>query len=569
MIDTLKWIHSVVMWILRLSTARITLLVILTLLSKVSSTLALFLPIKIIMLVRKDSMPNYFPDLLLSFEKNTLLILLCAISIGLYLFHASIEKWMQHLEQGATLALKDKIPLFRLSGSTKILRKIFSRVSKSLAELFFFSIIIFFITYFYPGLLLVISAYALLLIASFEISKLFNTNISQKTYSEDSFDDNSQSSFWFDIGFLITFVYIIYDLIRSDNPNVFTAFIGFLLIRQSSNGLKRISRDIRYINAQRIHLEKFVTKTLSKKSIQGTQLKGFPEKQELKKICTKIIQPELIEPIKNVKIKWYNIDSKNALAYQVTVYSSSSRKSFLIKLYKTNQEHQAYREISILKSFPQLPALPLVNNGEFMGYHWLLLDWNPLIESSQEEQAQFNKNLSNLKLPASLVQEWTHNHSLIWQRLDIHYWMSLKGMAHLVNSDTKKTIDLLTQQSTEICGILRNLPLVIVNETPTKKHIKALVVNESLISVNWASWSIEPLGAGLLVVQEDLEKIGVDTCPLTSPLITKRINIHHIKLSALLYRMEKLILQKKPTEGLQLSQCILEQYNKCNRVSNK
>jgi len=517
------------------------------------------------MLVRKDSMPNYFPDLLLSFEKNTLLILLCAISIGLYLFHASIEKWIQLIEQGATLALKDKIPLFRLSGSTKVLRKIFSRVSKSLAELFFFSIIIFFITYFYPGLLLVISAYALLLIASFEISKLFNTNISQKTYSEDSFDDNSQSSFWFDIGFLITFVYIIYDLIRSDNPNVFTAFIGFLLIRQSSNGLKRISRDIRYINAQRIHLEKFVTKTLSKKSIQGTQLKGFPEKQELKKICTKIIQPELIEPIKNVKIKWYNIDSKNALAYQVTVYSSSSRKSFLIKLYKTNQEHQAYREISILKSFPQLPALPLVNNGEFMGYHWLLLDWNPLIESSQEEQAQFNKNLSNLKLPASLVQEWTHNHSLIWQRLDIHYWMSLKGMAHLVNSDTKKTIDLLTQQSTEICGILRNLPLVIVNETPTKKHIKALVVNESLISVNWASWSIEPLGAGLLVVQEDLEKIGVDTCPLTSPLITKRINIHHIKLSALLYRMEKLILQKKPTEGLQLSQCILEQYNKCSR----
>ena len=218
--------------------------------SRVSSMLALLLPVKIILLVGNNKVPRYFPSFLLEIPFDTLVQLLCAATIVLYAFYLILEKLSQKLEaQAETLLLKDLTSTKNLdSRARKLIRKAYSKVAANLTELCFVLSALLFIGFSYPSLLLVLLSYSALIVVGYEVA----TNCFNLKVTEDISDLTAEDE-------------------GDENAGNIGAFICFLILRRSSGGIKRVLKNFAALYNQKVYLsEIFFNKTASNSDIAGS-----------------------------------------------------------------------------------------------------------------------------------------------------------------------------------------------------------------------------------------------------------------------------------------------------------
>lgn len=246
MLENIFWFRQISAVMFRSSPWEVLLIVVFSLFSKVSSLLALFLPIKIILLIGHEKTPKYFPDYLSGIERDKLIIALCVLAIAFYILHAILEIFIQRLERKGANKLSLGIDAGKLNNT--IPGKIFRRVSKGHAEIIFSISALIFISWIYPALFLFVLLSSLIILALHE----FLTKRQKSHFSEDlEYDlEGSSKKIWFDIGFLLAFVFIVWKLMTESEPNIFAAFISFLLLRQSAAGLKRLTNDFSFLVRQ-------------------------------------------------------------------------------------------------------------------------------------------------------------------------------------------------------------------------------------------------------------------------------------------------------------------------------
>jgi dipeptide/tripeptide permease len=102
----------------------------------------------------------------------------------------------------------------------------------------------------------VVMTYALLVFLLHELFFRSQKSTVDENDEDDDEQDNSKLKIWFDAGFLLAFVFIVWDLMSHNSISIITAFISFLLLRKSSGDLKRLTGDISFIVKQKTNVER-------------------------------------------------------------------------------------------------------------------------------------------------------------------------------------------------------------------------------------------------------------------------------------------------------------------------
>jgi hypothetical protein len=235
-------------------------IVILSLFSKVASLLALFLPIKIILLLGYEKIPKYFPDFLISIERDVLIISLSGLAIFFYVLYVVLEFLIVRLESRGTNKLLQNMRKGVKANKNKALpEKVFKRVSRSITGLVFALSIVIFLACIYVPLLALVLTYAVCVLTVFGLlSKNSNNTTDQDEDDDEQEQENNTIKIWFDAGFLLAFVFIVWQLMNDAPISIITAFISFLLLRKSSGDLKRLAGDLGFLSRQQPAISKII-----------------------------------------------------------------------------------------------------------------------------------------------------------------------------------------------------------------------------------------------------------------------------------------------------------------------
>jgi hypothetical protein len=241
-------------------------IVILSILSKVSSLLALFLPIKIILLLGYDRIPKYFPSFFESVDRDTLIVSLSGLAIFFYVFYVLLEVVIERLESSGTKKLNEAVgnaPNFKKS--KVVLGKLFKRVARSMTGLVFAISVAIFLAFIHLPLFLVVMLYSLCVFVVHELLFRSYKNALEDDEDNDDEQNNNKVKIWFDAGFLLAFVFIVWELMNDASISIITAFISFLLLRKSSGDLKRLAGDISFLGKQKVKVSEMISQRISRK----------------------------------------------------------------------------------------------------------------------------------------------------------------------------------------------------------------------------------------------------------------------------------------------------------------
>tara|TARA_R110000822_G_scaffold159476_34_gene299754 strand:- start:36006 stop:36827 length:822 start_codon:yes stop_codon:yes gene_type:complete len=265
MFSQFKWFLLVAKTIVKNQPSQILYIVMLGFSSRIAATLALLLPVKIIMMAGRHNVPRYFPKMFSKMEMNDLMVLLSVVAVALYVVHVVLEKFyssaekkgmrnfLQSLNIGEEGRKKTKI--------TKILQKCYQRLVDSMTEVFFVTAVLLFVLFAFPVLFVTLTTYAVLVVLGFEMIYLSHSSknepaerdmddVEDSTENENE-NDNSLIGRWVDVGFLVGFLSIVVCVLLETLPNIILVLVSFLLVRRASGGVHKFLKTVVFLEGHK------------------------------------------------------------------------------------------------------------------------------------------------------------------------------------------------------------------------------------------------------------------------------------------------------------------------------
>ena len=258
MFSQLKWFLLISKTIVRHQPSQILYIVMLGFASRIAATLALLLPVKVIMMAGRHKVPSYFPEMFSKMEMNDLMVLLSVVAVVLYVVHVVFERFFSSAEKKGMMSFLQSLNIDKKDGKkTKILQKCYQRLADSMTELFFVTAVLLFTLVAFPVLFMTLTIYTVLVVLYFEVIQ-HSHSYKSETAEQDMNDvddsnenDNSQITRWVDVGFLVGFLAIVVCVLLETLPNTILVLMSFLLIRRASGGVKKFLKTVEFLEGYR------------------------------------------------------------------------------------------------------------------------------------------------------------------------------------------------------------------------------------------------------------------------------------------------------------------------------
>lgn len=525
--------------------------------SKLTRILASFLPLKVVILLGSSGVPRYFPDSFQLVDRDTLVINLCAATVIFYLLYMLSEKLLNKLTVWGAESISlhtRKMPLFE--NQSTIIQKGFQRYSQSLAEFFFLSIGLVVLGLLYPSVLLVMAAYGI-------IAVVFVRVFSIVVHSTEE-DENTKSMLvvLFDVGFLIVFVFMIYQALNGNGPSILVMFLTFILVRQFQASLKKVIVNLIYLVKQHVQISAlFFDKQdlIPQKTSHQDLFWALAEPASVHQWAGVVIERLTQEKPDQLICRWFQLDTSGVQAYRVSVGNvNKGSDEYLIKLFGKKQHLSAQHESEIMMQISELPSLKLLAVDEVQGFYCHLFEWQdgktPTHNEENQSQNDLNESLMKVIPPSLFLEKYLRSHPLLMQRLDKKFWEHVSCVGDLMDEKKGNNIKLLLELTDVIHKRLSSLPLTIINPELSRSMLLKTVEN-TVLALHWTQWSIEPMGAGWSI--KDRNANLFDKATKTCADINQRINNSDLGLAALLYAFENLIKRQDFNQASELISDIL------------
>ncbi len=375
MFKYLQWFFSLAVTFSRALPANMLVMVFCGLFSRVSAMLALLLPVKILLLVGSDRVPRYFPEFFQEIPQETLIQILCAATIVLYALSVGLEKVASNIESEAERLLVSHLDCSPSDARmVKLLRKSYSKVSGNLTDLLFIVAALLFIIFSYPTLVVTLIIYSAVVLAGYE---LFSTHGHRADaaidgHDENSNDDSGSIGLWVDVGFLISFFFIVLGMLADWGPGLIVAFICFLLLRRSSGALKRFLKNLVVIYSQKSILSTLFESTGSVSSGESER-NGFSDDNVAYPIITTVLSetfPDAV--IDDFSLTKFDQADDSIDAYILDVDILDERRQFLIKIFLDKMQ-RAKAELELFGGMSKQSFKGVASCGRCQGIAWLLV----------------------------------------------------------------------------------------------------------------------------------------------------------------------------------------------------
>ena len=199
-----------------------------TLISQLSLMIAFLLPIKVIMLLGANTIPTFIPAPFNSFEKNTIILSLGALTFCFYGITIISNKLCDDsLSLGINKLLQKSKKIVLFENQDEIAIRAYTKYTEAVSSFIFalIGIILLSILYIDAGIAITLTiTFTLLIFITFS-----NLNILFKNKSLDDIQNNIRK--FSDISFMLTFVFIVLDFLYFTPPKFIIAIIAIILSR--------------------------------------------------------------------------------------------------------------------------------------------------------------------------------------------------------------------------------------------------------------------------------------------------------------------------------------------------
>ncbi len=373
MFKYLHWFFHLATTFSKVLPANMLVMVILGLFSRVSSMLALLLPVKILLLVGSNRVPRYFPEFMLEVPQEVLIQVLCAVTIILYATSVGLEKVTSNIECRAERLLVSQLNCLPGDArAVKLLRKTYSRVSGNLTELCFIIAVLLFIIFSYPVLFVTLIIYSAAVVAGYELfaRPSHRSEAAIDVHDEDGSDHNRLIGLWVEVGFLISFFFIVLGMLTDMGPGLIVTFICFLLLRRSSGGMKRFLKNLVAMYTQQSVLLPLLDST---GIVSSDETKGLSDGNVSHPVITTVLSdtfPDaVIDDFSVIKVD----QGDNSIdAYIIDVNVLDEQRQFLIKIFLENRQ-RAKAELELFSGISKQSFKGVASCGRCQGVTWLLI----------------------------------------------------------------------------------------------------------------------------------------------------------------------------------------------------
>lgn len=536
-----------------------------TLVSQISMLLAFFLPLKVIILLGSDGVPNYFPSSYIEIDKERLIIILSIAAICFYLAHQLSEHITKlSSDIGARKILARSLKLNLIENQDEAAISGYKRFSGSLAGAVFVLLSMLVLLWLYPWLLLLVVSYLLLVFSGLA---MFHHH-SEKTREILHLKLSSILNILASIGFLLSFSFIVLDYLIGESPGFIPAIISLLLLRQAYQRLSVLVIDLAKLYSQRVWLNALffynhvmMPNTLNLDKGVWPLLNIDQRRQWL---------PRLMESIGHnypgeLASSWHQSNQLDVAVLVVRDPDKPHDNGQLIEIFSEGRSVLALHEADLVGD-PEidegLPALKLDAITELQSYrcHVYELPASAKILSSPHLTRQaawkLRKRLLAIEPPAALVQRYVRSRPCLWQRLD---QSMIERLFVAINDDAARTpLDELSAIFNDIQACLHSLPLVITNPVLQPGSLIELDTGE-VAAIHWGNWALEPAGAAWPSTPDDFKRYADLLKSAQEKRSALRLTtVHHLLLSALMDSFEKSYRRQNYSECLILVPQLLD-----------
>lgn len=499
-LSTLRWSVSLGAKFVRVVPYYTSIIIVLTLVAQLSTVLSSFLPLKVIILLGSEGMPRYFPASFQTVDRDILVVLLSAATVGFFLLALLANKLIDLATARASEALLEKSQKLTLfENQDQVAVNGYQKYSSALSGLVFVCLALTGVGVFYLSMSLLLLGYCASIFIFFVLmarfSQAFNYYLENNLSSFVSLTSN--------IGFFVAFAFLVVEFVLWTPPGFIVAIVSLLLSRQIFSRISSFVNGVFWLNKQKqkldvlfFHGKKLIPESNSTKHKNiWSHLKPEVREKWLLSLLSNV--DSSLSVSKTLVVKWLNSSQQNIPHLRVTVRGEN--KIFLIKLYEKNRTALAKHEASLLLAPPAglpAPRLTYVTDLENLACHIYKLHVGTLLakKNNNNAVAVIRNNLALITPSAGLKNRFLRSRPLLTDRLTV----SLLDRVRVAVSDElqQRVVEQLIVKLPELKLKLDSLPLVIYNPSMAS-GIWHEIKTDAYLVVSWEKWTLEPLGAGV------------------------------------------------------------------------
>lgn len=500
---SLKWHASVIRKFLRKRPAG-TLMVIASLgVADITRLLAIFLPLKVILLAASPGVPRYFPFIDPD-EKTGWIIGLTAgvfFAYALSLILESIAKRMSgHV--GAEM-LRDANELRISANDEKDISKNFAQFCESLAALVVLGAACVLLVWINPPLLgfILASVTALFIFTAWVLRGDELPFSKTKNWMIDH--TRAYLSIINTLLFFGGFIVLLVPLLMGQGGNILLLFVALMLMRQMIGNLSDVANKAVRLTQNRHKIDALVFRNVAlRDQRQATNQNHFSawfcktKRHELAAVIIAQMRPKH----QLISADWQDssLHGIKTLALKLKA-PDGTHQSVLQQIVSLSNRDQIINESYLLKQLPrhQLQLPELIHQFDAGDYQCRILDFPPgqSIGAKQWPEAQRSLLISTWGIQPSkaLIKHYRQTHPLLAERLtdelcrELEMGVDTDAEAQVLKV-FKETLPLLRSQISAQPLVIYNLDLIAANVSS---------VEEKLTIMHWGRWRLEPLGTAL------------------------------------------------------------------------
>ena len=554
--STLGWCLSIGIKLLRVVPFTTITVQVTTLASQIFLLLAFFLPLKVIILLGSEKIPNYFPSAFQALKKNHLIVSLSVAAAACYVLYLLSELLIAYCcRQGARTLLLRSAKLNIIENQEKIAAYAYSKFTRAMAAALFFAISAVVLLIIYPKLLAIVLGYTIL--ATFLCVTAYNLSPQIQVQFQQNHGNilNALSA----TGFLLSFFCLVADFLYFPHQRIFHAVIAVLVMRQALQRLTSMVQDIISLRMQhrQINAMFFQSQPLLEQRQNNHQLECMLSPSSREAWIEKLMDQAGIDTHNGLEISWHQIDAVDVYAFHITVLNHDEPQEYLAKLFGNNITTLAVQERLLFEHQSRLPSIEWQGHYVLQGIdcHLFRLDGHKKLIRRQigDGVVAINEALLCCEPASELISRFSRSRPYLEQRLERGMIEPLRFVCS-TPEDAEK-VERLLDAFEVIIKRLSALPRQIVSLDITSEALLISASKQYQLS-HWSSWRIEAVGSNWPVIEKERLFKAIEIARSNRPTLLNTTT-HDILLSAFMYSFERFLLRKDYPAALRLLDEIL------------
>lgn len=484
--------------------------VVVFIISQLLLILAFLLPIKVLVLLGSESIPNYVPMFLSRMGRDYLIYLFVGFAIICFVFHflfGFVEAVL--VKKGGGLLLVKAGKQLVAHVHNKAVVDAYRTVLTSCAFFIFFGFSFIALFLIYPVLAVVVLLLLAFCFFMLPLCQVFGI-------SAQFLEKNLNFYFTLSSGFIFfsSFLFIIVDFLHCDPPSLLVALVSLLMIRQGVQRLFGGISEFIKVYSRRAQVEPlfFLGKQFALESKFDSQ-----DSVLLKIGGVSSIASRAMEKLVGVSVSEAEILRLGARDVVGVSLLASNEACYLVKIFLDEAKALAFHEQLLLSSEQGLlvPSPEWVGTVEVDSVICHVFRWGGYVPVPRRDVGKailhIFSSLADFELPSLLVSGYIRSHSLLVDRLEGSWFSSVSEIA---TATDREYIDHISCNIELIKQIVSGMPLCVVARDLTDETL--FVRDGRYVGLSWGRWALDSVGVGWPVLDKEQFAEAVASVPSLS-----------------------------------------------------